>query len=1422
MSIDVNAIEQTVVVTAVGDEVNVNIIDQPVLVSVTDQIIEVEASGGTGPQGPAGAGVAAGGTTGQVLSKASNTNYDTVWVDAGAGTVYSVDASGSTGISVTGGPITGAGTLTITNTAPDQVVALTGAGTAVITGTYPNFTITTNDEFDGTVTSVNLTAGTGISVSGGPITGSGSISVTNTAPDQVVSLTGSGTTTISGTYPNFTISSTDSKVGTVTSVDMTVPTGLTISGNPITSAGTLALALASGYSIPTTASQANWNTAYNDSITSASVSGTSTKTLTLNQQDGGTVTASWSDIDTGLTSVGLSMPSAFAVANSPLTSNGTIAVTGAGTSAQYVRGDGQLANFPSTSGGGSSVNYYLNGSVSQGTFGGDTYYEMSKSPIAGAGTNFTRTSAQGNGYIASFITDANDPSLLVIPGGNWNLEFYFNASSGGGTPSFYAELYKVSSSNVFTLVASGSTNPEGITQGTVVDQYFTSIPVAQTALLATDRIAVRIYVLPDGRNITLHTENSNLCEVLTTFSTGLNALNGLTAQVQYFATSTIGTDFNIQSLTDTHTFNLPVASGSNTGKLSNVDWLTFDGKENVLTFSAPLSRSVNTVSIPVATTSQPGYLDSTDWTTFNAKVTSVSATSPLFSTGGKTPTLTIQQASGSQNGYLSSTDWTTFNGKQNAITLTTTGSSGASTFISNTLNVPTYTLSGLGGVPTTRTLTINGTSYDLSANRTWSVGTITTAAATTGGQVSFFNGATVITSVSGLYFDGVDKLGVGNSSPAYNLDVTGTFRSTGNLTAASIIKSGGTSSQYLMADGSTSTLTNPVTGTGTTNYLPKWTSGSAIGNSLVYDSGTAVGIGTTSPTANTVLDVSTTGTRGYIIAQSTSVSAGSEGGLRVKTNTKDYYIFTDNTSDALRFYDGTASAERMRLTSGGNLLVNSTTDNGNRLQVTGNGYFSGSVGIGTTSPATKLHLNDTGISFNGADKTYIRVTSGTTTEFNIIQRNISGFVGTIFASTDSLQFHTSSISRMTIDTSGNLGLGVTPSAWGSGYKAIQAGSQSAFIGYSGNFTWVSTNALFGASSNTYIESGYATTYRQTDGTHAWFTAPSGTAGNAITFTQAMTLTANGRLLLGTTTEGTYAFTINDISGGNLLKITSGSTILDYYVSGGNPSFGTASNHDLRIKTNDVTRLTLASTGAATFSSSVTAATTITARTGFTSAGTVAAPYFDEGIIIGQGNNQNKIQYGNSFTNNNGTWMKFVVNSNTAINTPVDVMTLKYDGSVGIGTTSPSAPLDVNGSIYSRSGGLYSDTLTAYSGTSISLNAGTSHFAITVNGSERARITSGGNLLVGTTTDSGEKLQVNGTGYFASTVTLGGGSRVSAVTGNGLNLNAGGADRLTIKANGSLNYVPMATPASAVAGDVYYDSTSNKLRCYNGTSWNDLF
>jgi len=280
-------------------------------------------------------------------------------------------------------------------------------------------------------------------------------------------------------------------------------------------------------------------------------------------------------IPTGtVTSVGLTMPSAFSVANSPITTSGDIAVTGAGTVSQYVRGDGSLANFPSSTGGGSSLAFYLNGSVAQGTIGGVAFKEMDRTPVFGAGTDFT---INANGYIQSFITDANVPNQLEIPAGNWNFETYFSASSSGGTPSFYVELYKWNGATL-SLIASNSATPEGITNGTAIDAYFSALAVPQTTLAATDRLAIRIYVTHSGRTIKLHTENSHLCQVITTFSTGLTALNGLTAQVQNFATGTSGTDFAISSATSTHTFNLPTASAANRGALSSADWSTFNGK----------------------------------------------------------------------------------------------------------------------------------------------------------------------------------------------------------------------------------------------------------------------------------------------------------------------------------------------------------------------------------------------------------------------------------------------------------------------------------------------------------------------------------------------------------------------------------------------------------------------------------------------------------------------------------------------------------------------------------------------------------------------------------------------------------------------------------------------------------------------------
>jgi len=186
-------------------------------------------------------------------------NATAVTPPSSGGTVTSVDASGgSTGMVFTGGPITTSGTLTLsgtlnvvnggtgqtsytngqllignttgntltksTLTAGTAISITNGAGSITITNTAPDQT-------------VSLTAGTGISISGTYP----SFTITNTLPDQIVSLTGAGTTVVTGTYPNFTITSNDAYVGTVTSVSGTgTVNGITLTGT-VTSSGSLTL-----------------------------------------------------------------------------------------------------------------------------------------------------------------------------------------------------------------------------------------------------------------------------------------------------------------------------------------------------------------------------------------------------------------------------------------------------------------------------------------------------------------------------------------------------------------------------------------------------------------------------------------------------------------------------------------------------------------------------------------------------------------------------------------------------------------------------------------------------------------------------------------------------------------------------------------------------------------------------------------------------------------------------------------------------------------------------------------------------------------------------------------------------------------------------------------------------------------------------
>ena len=103
-----------------------------------------------------------------------------------------------------------------------------------------------------------------------------------------------------------------------------------------------------------------------------------------------------------------------------------------------------------------------------------------------------------------------------------------------------------------------------------------------------------------------------------------------------------------------------------------------------------------------------------------------------------------------------------------------------------------------------------------------------------------------------------------------------------------------------------------------------------------------------------------------------------------------------------------------------------------------------------------------------------------------------------------------------------------------------------------------------------------------------------------------------------------------------------------------------------------------------FSSSVTASTTLIARTSYTAGGSGGSPYYDEAIIIGQTGNQSKIQYGNSFNDNNGTWIRFVVNGIAAQNTPIYPLILAPSGdstfSSSVGINSGDFRLRPNGDV----------------------------------------------------------------------------------------------------------------------------------------------
>jgi hypothetical protein len=192
------------------------------------------------------------------------------------------------------------------------------------------------------------------------------------------------------------------------------------------------------------------------------------------------------------------------------------------------------------------------------------------------------------------------------------------------------------------------------------------------------------------------------------------------------------------------------------------------------------------------------------------------------------------------------------------------------------------------------------------------------------------------------------------------LQITGSARVSSSITAGSFIRSGGTSAQYLMADGSVSTLSNPITGTGTTNYLPKFTGGSTLGNSQIFDNGTNVGIGTTSPTGllhifgtNPAFRIQNSGTGNMQFGQWDGTNN------RIQSQGRDFLL---TQTDAFNILFATNDAERMRITSSGNVGIG-TTSPSERLTVSGNvlatAFFTSSDI--TLKNIIKTNYNPTGI-----------------------------------------------------------------------------------------------------------------------------------------------------------------------------------------------------------------------------------------------------------------------------------------------------------------------------------------------------------------------------------------------------------------------------------------------------------------------------
>lgn len=248
-----------------------------------------------------------------------------------------------------------------------------------------------------------------------------------------------------------------------------------------------------------------------------------------------------------------------------------------------------------------------------------------------------------------------------------------------------------------------------------------------------------------------------------------------------------------------------------------------------------------------------------------------------------------------------------------------------------------------------------------------------------------------------------NKLGVGNTSPTYQLDVTGDVRFTGDMRFTGTLQGGSVpwarlttfpsacaSGQFVRGVGTTLTCATPagsgVSGSGTANYISKWTGGTSLGNSQVYDNGTNVGIGTTSP--NYKLDQPFGFFRTSFNTTTVPPSDNTWGGLIVGWNRSgwkaevNFYGAYENSTAAFQFSRKTGAStynDLVTFMGNGNVGIGITDPGTYKLYVSGSayatsGWFSSDKkfkkDIAPIESALSKVLQINGVSFNWDTKGY--------------------------------------------------------------------------------------------------------------------------------------------------------------------------------------------------------------------------------------------------------------------------------------------------------------------------------------------------------------------------------------------------------------------------------------------------------------------